>query len=61
MKAEKIIVLLLSFAVFAAGVWALYRLHGTPRTVTLAASFALLIGIAVRQTVVRAKRTKRKK
>lgn len=59
MKAEKIIVLLLSFAVFAAGVWALYRLHGTTRTVVLAASFALLIGIAVRQSVVRAKRRKK--
>lgn len=56
MKAEKITVLLVSFAVFAAGVGALYGLHGRGRTLVLAASFVLLIGIAVRQTLVRSKK-----
>lgn len=59
MKTEKIIVLLLSFALFAAGVWALYSLHGTVRVIVLAASFVTLTGIAVRQTLVRAKRNER--
>lgn len=55
-KAEKIIILLVSFAVFAAGVGALYGLHGATRTLVLAASFVVLIGIAVRQTLVRSKK-----
>lgn len=47
---EKITVLIGSFAVFAAGVWALYSERGVLRTGMLTAAFILLGIIALRQT-----------
>lgn len=57
-KKENIIVLLVAFAVFAAGVWALYREPSPGRSWVLTGSFVLLGLIALRQTMVKWKRKK---
>lgn len=57
---EKIFVLIVSFAIFAAGVYALFSDAGTIRTVVLWSCFAGLIIIALRQSRVALKRGKRR-
>lgn len=57
-KKENIVVLLLAFAVFAAGVWALYREPSPGRSYVLAGSFVLLGLIALRQTWMKWRRKK---
>lgn len=57
---EKIFVLIVSFAIFAVGVYALFSNEGTIRTVVLWGCFAGLIVIALRQSQVALKRGKRR-
>lgn len=57
---NKLLILLLSFAVFAVGVRALYSESGAVRNGVLAASIMALVAIAVVQTMRVANRNKRR-
>lgn len=48
---EKIVVLGVSFALFLGGVWAIWMERGALRTAILAAAFAGLLAIALRQSL----------
>lgn len=57
---DKLLILLLSFAIFVMGVWALYSEPGVVRSGLLAASILGLIAIAVLQTMRLVNRNKKR-
>ncbi|WP_417014258.1 hypothetical protein [Alistipes sp.] len=57
---NKLLILSLSFALFVAGVWALYSAPGAVRSGVLAASVMGLVAIAVMQTIRVANRNKKR-
>lgn len=55
-KVEKLTVMLIAFAVFMCGAFALWMEHGQTRTILLGGAVVVLLGIAARQTVKRLKK-----